>query len=185
MKSINRKHMIWMAILVLLLVYFSENIYGYYRFKQYCWNEGGLRVYEKLEKNEIWLADDKFSAKSIAIIPYVGISKFLNEKNNQLYDVFFLGGKINKRSSYSIKPSGNDQPVKYFFKSKNIKVADEIRLKKVSYIVKRSVDEKLMLEFNSFYYSRLNKKNTILGAPSISSCHNVDLIKRSLKNIFK
>ena len=50
------KFTIWVtAFVVLVGLYFASNIYGYYRFKSICAKEGGLKVYQPLQKGVGWL----------------------------------------------------------------------------------------------------------------------------------
>lgn len=52
------KILLWpMGVALVLGLYFADNIRGYYRFKELCANEAGLKVYQPLERNVGWLAD--------------------------------------------------------------------------------------------------------------------------------
>lgn len=67
------KFIIIVSIIPLLIgLYFFDNIKGYYRFKQYCEKEGGLKVYEAIKKGVGLLAKDKDEAHSAALLENIG-----------------------------------------------------------------------------------------------------------------
>ena len=174
MKSINRKHMIWMAILVLLLVYFSENIYGYYRFKQYCWNEGGLRVYQKLEKNVGWLANNKRTAMVAAQLDYIPFVRYpVKKENNRFYDIRYIGGHPGKKASYLEVESNMEIPVKYKWVFTSGRLDNELRLTRQMDEIIDIKNGKPLIVFKKFSYSKFDRKNTLLAAPSGSSCYSL------------
>jgi len=69
--------LIWPVGLALLLgLYFADNIKGYYRFKELCSKEAGLKVYQPLERDVGWFSDKNesgyllYSYPSIAFVRY-------------------------------------------------------------------------------------------------------------------
>ena len=56
---------IMIAFVLFIGLYFFDNIKGYYHFTQYCKNEGGLKIYEKLEKGLGMMDDDNSNPLSL------------------------------------------------------------------------------------------------------------------------
>src|SRR5437868_10592772 len=77
-----KKFLIFISIIFLsIFAFFFSNIKGYYRFKQYCEAEGGLRVYEPLERNVGWAAKDKEHAAFTSVLDSVGFVRYIeNDK---------------------------------------------------------------------------------------------------------
>lgn len=43
----TRRKLLWLAFFAgITLIFFSENIWGYFRFRQICAEQAGIRVYE-------------------------------------------------------------------------------------------------------------------------------------------
>ena len=102
------------AILLLIGLIFFENIYGYYRFQWYCSSEGGLKVYEKLEKDVGWMADDYYTALEVFLLEDVKFVRFSDKKNKELkYDLYYKGGKRRSRKSYETREVDPSQKIKY------------------------------------------------------------------------
>src|SRR5690606_5791895 len=93
---------VWVSLLIPLLIglYFAENIKGQFRFMQYCWKEGGLKVYEPLERGVGWEADSYYRAKSVASMDGVGFVRFYDNKKELYMDVIYVGGNVGLDSSY-------------------------------------------------------------------------------------
>lgn len=165
---------VWVSLIIVLLIglYFAENIKGQVRFMQYCWKEGGLKVYEPLERNVGWEAEDFYRAKQSAIIDGVGFVRFFDEKKEEYIDVVHIGGSVQRDSSFSIAPADLNKPITYKWVSGLDYVAGELRLNRLYDEVKSKESHKLLVRYNSFSYSQFDPNNSF--GPSRVSCHRDD-----------
>lgn len=174
-----------LAIPLLVAVYFFENIKGYYRFKWYCENEGGLKVYEKLEKNKGWMADDKLSARSAAQLKYVDFVRFPDKKNkNKFYDMRYNGGHPGRNDSYKISEYEENKTETYYWKFSSGRLPDELRLTKQTYKVMGANRENVLIVFNRFGYSKFDRNKTLLAAPSGVGCYDLSEGKKLINENF-
>ncbi len=181
MKALTKFFGILLAIFLLVVWFFFDNIKGYYTFKEYCEKEGGLKVYEPLEKNVGWLADDKSSAMSASLLGDISFVRFF-DKNGSAFDVKYIGGSNQSESSYQIISSENiDQP-KYHWTFVNKNIDSQLRLKRYGYEVYRIGQEKPDVTFYIYGYEKFNRDKTILDMPSEIYCH-VDDKPRALDEL--
>lgn len=141
-----------------VFAFFFSNIKGYYRFKQYCEAEGGLRVYEPLERNVGWLADDYNDAHVAAQLKYTGFVRYTDKEDGKAYDLKYLDGDPQHEKSV------------YKFKFLNEEVFNESRLGKYGYEIHDLRNGEISVQYYMFGYSKFNRNNTLLGSPSGSSC---------------
>ncbi len=158
------------SIIPLLVgLYFFDNIKGYYRFKQYCEKEGGLRVYEPLEKNVGWWADDYDSAHMAAQLKYVAFVRYIDKKDGNEYDLQYVGRDPQRDSSFKQLPADQSKKIKYFWKNINEKIDGEIRLMRYGEKV-LNIDNKVLVSYNMLGYEKFNRSHTLLDAPSEVYC---------------
>lgn len=153
-----------------ILLFFSSNIYGYFRFKHYCSSEGGLRVYEKLERNVGWLAKDKYEARIAALLDGVGFVRYTDAKDGRAYDIRYLGGNPSSDSSFKKILADNSRLLTYKWHYLNERIVNELRLGRHGYEVLDIATDRILVRFYMFGYSRLDPSNTILAAPSGIGC---------------
>lgn len=170
MKALSIFFGILLAIALTILWYFSDNIKGYYTFKEYCEKEGGLRVYEPLEKNVGWLADDKYSARAASLLGDIDFVRY-TDKNGVAYDVKYLGGDPQKDSSFSVVVSDSEKTVKYQWNRIFKKIPNELRLSFSGYEVINFENKNTSVRYYTISYSRFDRARTILDAPSTIRCH--------------
>lgn len=170
MKLPSKPMIALISIPVLILLFFSSNIYGYFRFKHYCSAEGGLRVYEKLERNVGWLAKDKGDAKVAAQLAGIGFVRYRDKNDGKHYDLRYLRGDPQRDSSYEILLSDKLKPVIYQWRNFTESVSNEIRLNRFGESVLGAEDGKLLAYYNGFSYSAFNINHTIFGSPSNQYC---------------
>jgi hypothetical protein len=186
MKKSNKFIIVFVSIPLVILLFFASNIKGYYHFKSMCEQEGGLRVYEKLEKNVGWWAKDKYDARVVALLTGVGFVRFTDKKDGQIYDINYLGGAMNEDSSYEIVISDQLQEVRYRWNSISLFSDDAKRLKKSGYEILDERSGKKVAGYYSFYFSA-HAGN--LGGPDWQSCTNedakVDNWQKAFNSIFK
>lgn len=152
--------------------FFASNIYGYFRFKSYCSNEGGLRVYEPLEKNVGWFAKDKYDAMQAAgYLKYVGFVRYKDEEDGNTYDLRYLGGDAQYDWAFEKKPSDESKPLVYKWHFVSYQSIDnEIRLNRFGYEVYDLKENKLSARYYMYEYSKLEPSHTIFSAPSSITC---------------
>jgi hypothetical protein len=172
MKLPSKSVIVLISIPILILLFFSSNIYGYFRFKHYCSTEGGLRVYEKLERNVGWFAKDKYDAQVAAQLSGVGFVRYRDQKNGNFYDLIYKGGNPTKDSSFEKKLADHSLAVVYEWRHISEFVAGEIRLGKFGYEIFNLKDNHLMARFYSLSYSKLDRPRTLFDIPSGISCFN-------------
>ncbi len=169
MKRPSKRVTFLISVSVVLLLFFASNIYGYFRFKSYCSSEGGLHVYEKLEKNVGWLAKDKYEARDASLIKNVAFVRYADRRSGNLYDLNYLGGNPTLNDSYSVIASNLSTSVKYEWKNNSEFVDNNKRLKKFSYEVINLTNQKVVAEYDIFYYSSFGGA---LGGPDWKGCTN-------------
>lgn len=162
-KKFKLPRMVWASLMVVLLIglYFAENIKGQVRFMQYCWKEGGLKVYEPLERDVGWEAEDYYYAKNAASIDGVGFVRFYDKKQDAYMDVTYVGGNVHRDTSYRADPADLEKSIQYTWESGLEYIAGELRLIRLYQRVRRESDRKLLVRYNSFSYSQFDPQKTL------------------------
>ncbi|WP_331347116.1 hypothetical protein [Cellvibrio sp. UBA7661] len=155
---------------LLIALYFFDNIKGYWRFKQYCASEGGLRVYQPLERGVGWLAEDQEQAKAASLLEYVDYARYTDKNDGNTYDLRYLGGDLQLDASYEIKLEDQAKNPVYLWKSVGEGVKGELRLRRFGYEVVEIKSSKLFSLYYSFSYSKFDRSKTILDSPSRVYC---------------
>jgi len=158
------------SIPVLILLFFSSNIYGYFRFKHYCSTEGGLRVYEKLERNVGWWAKDKYDARTVALLDGVGFVRYTDQKDGQTYDIKYIGGDPQDDSSFERKFADEARLLLYRWKYINYRIPEELRLGRHGYEVLNINNDRVLVNYYMFGYSKFERSHTLFDAPSGVGC---------------
>jgi hypothetical protein len=159
-----------LAIMLSIASYFSSNIHGYFRFQHYCSSEGGLRVFEPLEKNVGWWAKDYNDAHVAAQLKYVAFARYKDEKDGVTYDLRYLGGDPQYDKAFEKIPADESKPLIYKWRYVAEDVPNELRLGRSGYEVLDFKNERILARFHMFGYSAFDPSNTILGAPSGIGC---------------
>ncbi|MES2825659.1 MAG: hypothetical protein V4732_18810 [Pseudomonadota bacterium] len=173
--------------LLIGLLFFS-NIKGYLRFKSYCSNEGGLRVYEPLEKNVGWVADDYDDAHVAAQLKHVGFVRYTEKKDGNTYDLRYLGGDPQHDSSFEKAPADESKPLAYKWRHVNGAIQDELRLSRSVFEIINVNTNHVSTRFYMFWYHRFGRAHTLFDAPYPVSCFhergsNFGDFPRSLREI--
>lgn len=162
-----------LAIAVCLIgIYFSNNIRGYYRFKDVCEREAGLRVFSKLKSDVGWWTDeDSISgAISAAVSSRIDFVRYKDSGDGVTYDVRYRGGNREDRKSYERTPADMSKDVRYRWKFVNESVPGELRLGRSGYEIFDLHTGQLAARFYFFGYSKFDQDHTLLSAPSGESC---------------
>lgn len=104
----------------------ADAFWNYYQFTNICAEQGGLVVFEKLEKGAGWAsvntAYDHNAKESAALMPNIGFYRAIKAKEPQpgsiepgtLVDVRYLGGaRVNNPSAFSVAPADLSKKIKY------------------------------------------------------------------------
>lgn len=177
MKPLIKLIVIVSTIPLLIGMYFFDNIKGYLRFKQYCANEGGLHIYEPLEKNVGWWAKDKYDARVAALLKYVDFVRYFDEKDGVSYDLRYLGGSPQRDSSFEKVLSDESKRVLYKWQYINEVVPNELRLRKYGKKISNMNTNKNIVSYINFGYEKLDRDDTILDMPSEQYCIPVKIGK--------
>lgn len=166
------KPIVFISIIPLLLIglFFFDNIKGYYRFKIYCENEGGLRVYAPLEKNMGWWAKDKYDAEVVSQLKYVDFVRYTEKKDGKTYDLHYLGGNPNKNSSYQVELADFSKGVKYKWLSIYERIENESRLDKFGQKIVGVNDDEVFVTSYSLKYEFFNRDHMILDMAHKEYC---------------
>lgn len=164
------KFIVIVSIIPLLIgLYFFDNIKGYYRFKQYCAKEGGLRVYQPLEKSVGWWADDYDSAHMAAQLKYVAFVRYRDKKDGKEYDLTYMGGDPQRDSSFNKNSADQSKEIVYFWKNINKKISGESRLMRYGEEI-LNTNNKILVSYYMLGYEKFNRSHTLLDAPSEVYC---------------
>mgnify|MGYP000878039264 CR=1 FL=1 len=165
------------SIPIVILLFFSSNIYGYFRFKHYCSAEGGLRVYEKLERNVGWLAKDKYEARTAALLDGVGFVRYTDKNDGKSYDIKYIGGDPQDDGSFEKYNMDGSKSIRYVWKSINQPVANELRLRRYGEEILDVKDNRVLAQYYMLGYEKLNRSNTLLDMPTEIYCFNDPVTK--------
>lgn len=187
MVKFNKVTTTLMIVPFLILLFFSSNIYGYFRFKHYCSSEGGLRVYEKLERNAGWWAKNKYYAQIAASLDGVGFVRY-KEKNGALIDIRYIGGDLQSDDSFEAVPANELNGLAYNFQYINENILNELRLGRSGYEISDYKTNKILVRFHMFGYTKFDRDYVPLDMRISSSCFDengssLDDLPRSLKDL--
>lgn len=187
-----RKFLIIISVIFLsVFAFFFSNIKGYYRFKQYCEAEGGLRVYEPLERNVGWSAADYNDAHVAAQFNHTAFVRY--EDKGVVYDLRYLGGDPQFENSFERKNFNETNSVLYEIRSINYEGVEDVpRLYRFGYEVLDVKTKKILGAYYMFSYSIFDREKTILAGPSgidcfheISQDGNAEKILKAINGLFR
>jgi hypothetical protein len=164
------KAAVWIAAIAALLgLYFASNIYGYYRFKSICAKEAGLKVYQPLERGVGWL---QVGGGGGAALTMYGASFTRFKKNEKFYDTVLNTPlkQVYFEKDFQSTPADMSKDVTYELRNTSSSVPDEVRLTKFSTQVIDIKTDKVLVAYSYFQYETFVRANTLLDAPSASSC---------------
>lgn len=145
------KLIIYISIVPLLtMLYFFDNIRGYYRFKELCQQEKQLVITSKLERDVGWQVDLRKMVTSdyaaqIAALPYIKFVRFRNWKDHELYDVQYVGtiprvadgghalSRMNRQEVFNVQPANLKNQVIYQWADFNETLSAEVRMSNGGY----------------------------------------------------
>lgn len=167
---------VWIAAFVTLVgLYFASNIYGYYRFKSICAKEGGLKVYQPLQKSVGWLIE-KNSGGGDPLSMYSASYTRFKKDDGSFYDMTM---KMPIKEPYfekdfdkyfEVNVSDISKQPAYELRQIYGAVPDGIRLSRHTIEVIEIATGKTLVAYQQFGYESFERKNTLLDAPSSSTC---------------
>jgi len=155
-----------------VIIWFWPNIQGHYRFKQYCSQEGGIRIYGEVLPDQGWLAAGNspsdyrtpFSFKRVAFVRY-------QDTSGALFDVYAKPNVWPYGPDYILRPADQSKIVMYMLKYKTVRnIPGELRLNKWSYEIFSVNEDKLLAVSTNFRYEQFEQDKTFLAAPSGVMC---------------
>lgn len=155
-------------VVLAVLVYFAENIIGYYRFQKLCESEGGVRILHPLRKDVGWLAPE--GTLGLAAMYGVGFTRF--ERGGMFFDRRYKGrGLPLQPSSYDERPANTSIQVIYELTNFNESVAGFTRTNISGYEVREIPSGRLMIRWTQVGYSKFDQDRTLFAAPSSEVCY--------------
>jgi hypothetical protein len=187
------KVIIYISIIPLLTVlYFLDNIRGYYRFKELCQQEKQLVITSKLERDVGWkINSNEPTARSYAFLlaglPHVKFVRFRDWKDHDFYDVSYVGkapkvadGGASKRGDwekdYEVRPANLDSEVVYGWETFSETLSTETRMSRSGYRFTDLRSKKVVFSLTELGYSTFDRNHTLLDAPSGNLCGNTGKI---------
>jgi hypothetical protein len=149
--------------------YFSDNIRGYYRFKELCETDGGLKVFHPLQKLVGWRA--RKGDFSIAAVKNVAFVRYVDRGLE--FDARYRSGLVSSERSYDISPAHEGEPILYELRWINERLPDETRMGRSGYEVREIATERLMIRWYQIGYSTFDQDRTLLAAPSGQACYSL------------
>jgi hypothetical protein len=167
------KILVWPVCIALAIgLFFADNIKGYYRFKELCATEAGLKVYQPLERDVGWFADgDIYSAIPMTSYDAVAFVRYHNTNEDKWYDVHRAKRLKVSDLDYTQQPADLSKPVVYQSRVINHHdLPNEVRMgAQVTEFIDLRVNQ-LVASYTILGYSKFNPQNTLLAAPSGIGC---------------
>ncbi|WP_271274217.1 hypothetical protein [Aliamphritea hakodatensis] len=174
-----RKYIVFIGVLVIILFglfLFRKNIISYYQFSSYCGYDFGFHVYEKVEVDSVWRANDYFNAALVAQFEQVKSARY-KKSNGDVFEVKYVEGDKKNIMSYSNLLSGSLEESEYEQVSESEFIGKYKEIKKIKFKFIRLNDGFLMSEY-------IDYKTDFIGDDSVSYYCNSD-IGYFYKNIYK
>lgn len=131
--------------------------------------EGGLTVYEPLEKNVGWWAKDKTDARFTASLDHIGFVRFL-EKDNQLYDLKPVGPRNTLNPEHEVNNANLSIELIYKLELESYSSELAHQPSRVTYQVKQLSDNKIIVKYSVFYYGFFNSEKMPMNVNQKFSC---------------
>ena len=182
----NRTYIIFFvaAFLLIFIWWLSDIPIGYYKFQQACKNEGGLRVYAKVEPNVGWWAKSQSNAEGIVVhYPNVSFARF-QTKDGGWKDVRYKGG-IGSFSKFDVIPADETKKPRYRESIEVKAVADATRLRKEVLTIFDSFSNSVAFQSTRFIFTWTNPENTLLGQSDTAVCPSHEDEYSAIKSLLK
>jgi hypothetical protein len=165
--------LLWPVGLVLAIaLFFASNIRGYYRFKEICARDAGVRVYQPLERNVGWtVGGGRMLDTALPVrYPEVAFVRYRNEKDGNWFDVYRVPKLKVGDDGFAQQPADLSKPVIYEYRWHHEVLNDELRMSATLYEVIDLRTSKNAATYTTFGYSKFDRDKTLLAAPSGVGC---------------
>lgn len=173
------KIMIWpIGFLLLLSLYFADNIKGYYRFKELCAKEAGLKVYQPLERDVGWFSDKNESGYLLYSYPGIAFVRYA-DKAQSLQDLIRTTEKKDS-SDDGFRPEPADavkQPL-YGFRKTIEEVPNESRMTRFKTTVTNLKSGQTVVVYQDFLYRIFSPDWGVAQGTACSSLNHLDSDQR-------
>jgi hypothetical protein len=150
------------GIVLLWFIWKADVFWNYYQFKQLCAAEGGLKVYEKLEKGKGWEVQSLGDSLSKIYSHTIPNASFFRAKKGigfppsdvpigNLVDIRYLGGPTLPMSSYDVKAADLTVPITYRIVS-DVQRENNNRVSRFWFEVRETQAEKPRLRYTQFRF---------------------------------
>ena len=164
------------GVLVLLILgvlwYNRDSATGQRKFEALCKEEGGYRVYERLEKNVGWIVDEPIAGQSsdryrrpfsFGHVAFVRVP----DKQGKWFDAVRDPDRPGK---FILAPADETRPVRYHYRSVRRVFPDDERFQRNQELITDLASGKRAASFTFFYFEWTKPENVILHAPTSQSC---------------
>jgi hypothetical protein len=171
-------------VIGLITLWFWPNIQGHYRFKEYCAQEGGLRVNGKVLPDQGWLAagTDPYHYRTPFYLGKVAFVRF-QDKNGERFDVYAKPNPWPKSPDYILQPVDESKTPKYMLKYVNESIPNELRLGRNQMMVLSAQTKEVIISYTDVVYSQFDQNKTLLGAPSTVTCPRLYTTDKEITNL--
>lgn len=175
------------VLAAIIVIFFFENICGYFRFKELCAQEKNLQIINKIEPDVGWIFNEgmpssRSSVFKVASLPHVKFVRFLDYDDKQLYDVSYIGAnkpaKILNNNSYNkdfkefydVRLANLEKKPVYAWKQVRENLPNELRTGRYGDRIIDLRTEKIIVNLTSIGYGLFDRGNTLFDAPSGNTC---------------
>lgn len=177
----------FLALLILVLLYNRDSATGQRKFEALCKEEGGYRVYERLEKNVGWIVDEPIAGQITDLYhrPFsFGPVAFVRtaDKSGNWFDAMRDPDRPGK---FILAPADQTRPVRYRFKFVRQVFPDDERFQRNQELITDLANGKPAASLTFFYFEWTKPENVILHAPTSQRCKlRPDIYARFARALF-
>lgn len=142
-----------------LIYIFSDNVKGYFKFKEYCKKDAGFRFYKPIVKESAWFVPSRADAMEISALKDVSFARY--KDGDEYFDVRYISGKPYEITSFEMTPSNMNMKTVYELVNVSKTIHGEQRL---SISGREVIDESgsKALGFYTFSYEKFDRDYTPL-----------------------
>jgi hypothetical protein len=157
------------SVLVLAAAaFFARDIRGYYEFHQLCEREGGLKVFEPLQRGVGWGIPEGQADAAVLPVSFdeVAFVRFRSEKDENLYDVVRAPRIKNSDPGYAVSPADASREVMYRFDRQWADLPGDAPVEMLRFSVTNVKSEALAASYSHYSFGRQDS-----DSPWLKDCH--------------